>query len=108
MSDAPCPPPLTPRNAIVALARFPYAQVAASSTDRGATGGGKQEGGGGAGGGRAHVIVKVEHTAATKQRQASFLVQNEQASSMANSTPPMGAPKAALMPAEAPADTNSR
>jgi len=64
--------------------------------------------GGGAGGGRAHVIVKVEHTAATKQRQASFLVQNEQASSMANSTPPMGAPKAALMPAEAPADTNSR
>lgn len=36
------------------------------------------------------------------------LFQKLHASSMANSTPPIGAPKAAEMPAAVPADTNSR
>jgi hypothetical protein len=36
------------------------------------------------------------------------LFQKLQASSMAKSTPPIGAPKAAEMPAAVPADTNSR
>lgn len=43
-----------------------------------------------------------------KQRQAVLRDQKLQASSMENSTPPMGAPKAAEIPADTPADTNSR
>mmetsp|Transcript_36393 Transcript_36393/g.91892 ORF Transcript_36393/g.91892 Transcript_36393/m.91892 type:complete len:266 (-) Transcript_36393:734-1531(-) len=53
-------------------------------------------------------MVNVDRVAAMKQRQAVLRDQKEQASSMENSTPPMGALKAALMPAHTPADTNSR
>jgi hypothetical protein len=53
-------------------------------------------------------MVNVANTAAMKQRQAVLRLQKEQASSMANSTPPTGAPKAEEMPAAVPADMNSR
>ena len=53
-------------------------------------------------------MVYVAHTAATKHRQPVFLLQKLQASSIANKTPPTGAPKAAEIPALAPAEMNSR
>lgn len=53
-------------------------------------------------------IVKVAATAARKQRHAVLRDQKLHASSIAKSTPPMGAPKAAEMPAAKPADTASR
>lgn len=53
-------------------------------------------------------IINVLHTPAMKHRHAVLRFQKLQASSIAHSTPPTGAPKAALMPAAAPALTNSR
>mmetsp|Transcript_28671 Transcript_28671/g.77297 ORF Transcript_28671/g.77297 Transcript_28671/m.77297 type:complete len:354 (+) Transcript_28671:558-1619(+) len=53
-------------------------------------------------------MVNVDKVPAMKQRQATLRDQNEHASSMEYSTPPMGAPKAAAMPALTPAEMNSR
>ena len=53
-------------------------------------------------------MVKTATVAAMKHRHATLHVQNVHASSMANITPPMGAPNAAARPAAAPALMNSR
>mmetsp|Transcript_58362 Transcript_58362/g.137377 ORF Transcript_58362/g.137377 Transcript_58362/m.137377 type:complete len:208 (+) Transcript_58362:900-1523(+) len=52
--------------------------------------------------------VNVAHSAAANTRQMRRGVQCEAASSSTKSTPPTGAPKAAAMPAPAPAQMNSR
>mmetsp|Transcript_937 Transcript_937/g.2267 ORF Transcript_937/g.2267 Transcript_937/m.2267 type:complete len:406 (-) Transcript_937:964-2181(-) len=52
--------------------------------------------------------VKVATSALVKMRMMSIGVQCDAASSSANSTPPMGAPNAAAIPAPAPAHTKSR
>lgn len=52
--------------------------------------------------------MKQATEAQRKQRHASLRLQTDVASSMANNTPPMGAPNAAASPAAAPADTSSR
>mmetsp|Transcript_6786 Transcript_6786/g.16927 ORF Transcript_6786/g.16927 Transcript_6786/m.16927 type:complete len:236 (-) Transcript_6786:501-1208(-) len=52
--------------------------------------------------------VNVEQSAQKKVRHVSCCDQKEAASSMAKSTPPIGAPNAAATPAAAPADTKSR
>ena len=52
--------------------------------------------------------VNTVTIAQKKARQVSFVDQKEDPSSNANSTPPIGAPKAAATPAAAPHATKSR
>mmetsp|Transcript_7480 Transcript_7480/g.21281 ORF Transcript_7480/g.21281 Transcript_7480/m.21281 type:complete len:240 (+) Transcript_7480:1917-2636(+) len=57
---------------------------------------------------RSVISVNVAKAHARKHLQVSLCDQKEAASSQANITPPMGAPKAAARPAAAPAEMNSR
>jgi hypothetical protein len=52
--------------------------------------------------------VTADAVAAKKQRQPTLRLQWVLASSIAKSTPPIGAPKAAAKPAATPAEQNSR